>query len=118
MFHRNRVWCVGPVSDAAELAKKVCQRGPTWTSCTGFKLGKYLFLNDQLSEDGAGEWGVVLADSLRQIESVTFGWCTLEQALKLINDCLAGEWDKQQYSAIQAEQVQSQEVHKGCALCA
>jgi hypothetical protein len=43
MFHQNRVWCVTPVSSAEELARKLTT--VTWTCCTAFELGGYLWLN-------------------------------------------------------------------------
>ena len=65
----------------------------TWTLCTGFALEhggeRYLFLNDSFSEDGAQEYAVLRCG--RQVESVTFGWCTYERAIEIIRDILAGQ---------------------------
>lgn len=43
MFHRSRVWCVTPVASAEDLAEKLTT--VTWTCCTAFELGDYLWLN-------------------------------------------------------------------------
>jgi len=54
MFHQNRVWCVTPVSSAEELARKLTT--VTWTCCTAFELGGYVWLNDATSPDRGQEW--------------------------------------------------------------
>ena len=96
MMHRRR-WCVSQVATAEELAEKLTQR--TWTLCTGFFVAthpRYLFLNDATHEDGAAEFGVVtggMDGPHVQIESITFSWCTIEQALDHIRKTLAGEYD-------------------------
>src|SRR5437016_3950890 len=101
MMHRRR-WCVGPIATAEELAEKLTQR--TWTLCTGFYVQahpQYLFLNDATCEDGAGEYGVVaggLSGPHVQIESITFSWCTIEQALDYIRKTLAGEFDASSFA--------------------
>ena len=96
MFHKNRLWSIGPVQTPEELAQKLSD-GRTWTLCTGFFVeghDNYLFLNDSLSEDGAGEWAVVKAKvgdtEGTQIESITFGWCGIPKALEYIRCILAG----------------------------
>ena len=87
MMHSRR-WCVGAVRDAEELAHKLTES--TWTLCTGFQLGEYVFLNDSTSEDGAQEYAVVKrlsATQWVQLESIIFGWCTLERALNHVLRC-------------------------------
>lgn len=94
VFHEKQLFFIAPVATANELAEKVTQM--TWTLCTAFSLGDYPFLNDSTSEDGAQEYSVVKrqGDTFCQIESVTFGWMTLEGALKFIEETLAGTSDK------------------------
>jgi hypothetical protein len=115
MFHKNRTWCVGPVATPEELAEKLRR---TWTSCTGFELGGYLFLNDQLSEDGAGEWGVVKKDTMVQVESITFGWCSYEQGLEYIRCTLLHDYDNQHLAHVPDTRIQSREQHRRCRFCA
>ena len=74
------------ISTAEVLAEKLTQH--TWTLCTAFQLGALLFLNDSTSEDGAGEWAI-LKDG-QQIETITFGWCSTEQALDYISQLQSG----------------------------
>jgi len=87
MFDK-RVHSIGTVSTPEELAEKLTEH--TWTLCTGFRLGKLLFLNDATHEDGAGEYAVVLEGSAQsiQIESITFSWCNYARALELIRECM------------------------------
>ncbi len=89
MFHRNRCWSVTPVETAEALATKLT--GYTWTCCSGFSYGGLLYLNDSTCEDGAQEYAVVRKEEQGyiQIESITFGWCKKDEALKFINDLTA-----------------------------
>src|SRR5438874_12498152 len=98
MMHTNRRWCVSVVESADALSHLLTER--TWTLCSGFCIRgheEFLFLNDSTSEDGAGEFAVVKggvgAASHLQVESVTFSWCRPEEALKHIEDALAGRFD-------------------------
>jgi hypothetical protein len=88
VLHTNRIHCTPTrVETPAELALKLVDHN--WTLCTAFRLGDdLLFLNDSTSEDGASEWAVVRGG--RQIESITFGWCSYSQALDYITRLLAG----------------------------
>src|SRR6266446_8208706 len=93
MMNKNRRWCVAQAVSPEQLAQDLTER--TWTLCTGFQFGSYLFLNDSTSEDGAQEYAVVLIndEDFVQIESITFGWCSLEQALHYVLDALLGKMD-------------------------
>ena len=89
MMHSNRIWQVTPVDSAEELANRLTNQ--SWTLCTGFKLRGFLFLNDATCEDGAQEYAVVEKRhndnrDYRQVESITFSWCTEVDALGYIND--------------------------------
>ena len=118
MMHKNRTWCVGQVASAQELADKLA--GVSWTLCTGFCVAgheEYLFLNDATHEDGAAEFGIVkrMSDGFFQVESVTFSWLSSGQALKCIDQALAGEFDAQGYSV--KVFLESPEDHS-CSACA
>jgi hypothetical protein len=86
MFGNRRRYQVSDVATPEELAEKLTQH--SWTLCTGFRLAGVLFLNDSSSEDGAGEWGIIRDG--KQVESITFSWCTEEKALGYIRAMLAG----------------------------
>jgi hypothetical protein len=87
MLHKNRTWTLTELTRAEELAEKLTAH--TWTGCTGFRLGKLLFLSDASSGNGAQEYAVVVEypnGKYLQIESITFSWCSYDRALKLIKD--------------------------------
>lgn len=125
MMHRHRRWCVGSVATMEELAQMLTAR--TWTLCSGFTVvghPDYLFLNDATHEDGAGEYGVIkggLSDALhRQIESITFSWCSAEQAFLHIRQTLIGEYDQSSFShAVDLQgKLDTPQNHERCHLCA
>lgn len=118
MFHSKRTWCVGPVESAEQLAEKLTQH--TWTLCTAFELAGYLFLNDSTSEDGAQEYAVVqrMPDGTsRQVESITFGWCSEAQALDYVRRSIAGEFDGADYARTVSPRLETHEQHGTCPLC-
>jgi hypothetical protein len=111
---------VSPAATAQELAAKLTQR--TWTLCSGFTVQgheRYLFLNDATHEDGAGEWGVLKTDGSThvQIESITFSWCRLDEALALIEDALAGRMDASSFARTVTVRLDTSARHR-CHLCA
>ena len=122
-MHKRRRWCVSAVATAEELAEKLTQH--TWTLCTGFfvqRHSRYLFLNDATHEDGAGKFGAVVGgmDGPHvQIESITFSWCTVEQALDHIRKTLAGDYDASSFAhALDlAGRLEPPDRHR-CHLCA
>ncbi len=125
MMHAQRRWMVGPVASAEELAEMLTQR--TWTLCSGFYVSgheDYLFLNDATCEDAAAEFGVVHGgiDSLAhvQIESITFSWCSVAEALRFIRESIAGEYDVSDFarSVDLCGKLDSPERHGRCRLCA
>jgi hypothetical protein len=122
MFHENRVWSVGPVASPEQLAEKLTDQ--TWTLCTGFYVAGHdniLFLNDSTHEDGAGEFAVVKAKigdtEGVQIESITFSWCSRDQALSFIWQALSGEMDKDHDFAHLVELRTVPSVGHRCRFC-
>lgn len=94
MFHSERTW--GPprkVATAEELAELLTER--TWCLCSAFEHAGYLYLNDAISEDGAQEYAVLrrTPPGFRQIESITFSWCSTPRALEIIGEIAAGKYD-------------------------
>ena len=124
MMHQRRRWCVSSVATAEELAEKLTQR--TWTLCTGFSVqgyARYLFLNDATHEDNAAEFGVVtggMDGPHIQIESITFSWCTVPEALDHIRKSLAGTYDASSFAhgLDLAGRLDSSERHGRCPYCA
>lgn len=93
-----------------------------WTLCTGFELGGYLYLNDAFSEDGAQEYAVVKRPSeadpvFRQVESITFSWCRLDEALHYIQDTISGKDDGPEKPEV-TPLIEPYRSHSYCALCA
>ncbi len=80
MLHNKRRWSLYPVETAQELAELLTTQ--CWTLCTGFEYAGIWYLNDSTSEDGIAEYAVIYEG--HQIESVTFGWCGPEAALRHI----------------------------------
>ncbi len=123
MMHNRRRWRVGPVATAEELAEKLSQR--TWTLCTGFYVQshpQYLFLSDATHEDGAGEFVVIgggLSGPHKQIESITFSWCSIDTALDYVRKTLAGEFDSSGFARNidLAGRLDTPEQHGRCGLC-
>jgi len=120
MMHERRSFCVGPAKSAEDLAKKLT--GQTWTLCTGFRLGGYLFLNDATHEDGAQEYAVFREprgplEMYRQVESITMSWCSYDKALGYIRRVLLGEFDGGSWDT-PAPHVESKAVHGVCGHCA
>lgn len=118
MFHKNRTWSIAKVESVEALAEKLVDC--SWTLCTGFELQGYLFVNDSLSEDGAQEFAVVRRpecrhDPWKQVESITFSWCTKEQARRHIERSINGDFD------IDGNNVEANfedaEKHTACMLC-
>jgi hypothetical protein len=117
MMHKKRIFSVAPVETAEELADKLTKY--SWCLCNGFKLGELLFLNDSTSEDGAQEFGVVIDTDRKQIESITFGWCTTEKALEYIKELQQSLEDKT-YDAFTLihNKIEDSAKHERCSYCA
>lgn len=123
-MHSNRKWDVADLTDVA--ARKGCSRGEvlseySWTTCCGFRLGDYLFLNDSTGADGAQEYAVAKLNedgSATQIESITFGWCDAVKANGYVDRIERGDFDAYSYATIRAQQIQTHEQHGTCGACA
>jgi hypothetical protein len=81
MIHTDRAFGITEVSDVKTLANQLFHY--TWTGCTGYQLGEYLFLNDSFSEDGKQEFAVLKIDDgeLIQIETITISCTKLTERL-------------------------------------
>src|SRR5262245_30419296 len=85
MVHKTRRFCIVAADSAEELAHTLTERD--WCRCCGFQLGDLLFLNDSFGGDSVAEYAVVRAGV--QFESITFGWCSLAEAIANIRQCQA-----------------------------
>jgi hypothetical protein len=119
MFHTNRTWVISDVEIAEDLARDLA-RGGNWTLCAGFRHGGYLYLNDSLSEDSIQEFGVVREEDMKQVESITFGWCDEARALRYISEITAGTYDDYHYETLDASRIEQPDAHRAgsCCLCA
>ncbi len=116
MIHKNRIYqIVEEVSDVAALAESLTEH--SWTLCTAFRLiaapdaVPLLFLNDAFSEDGAQEYAVIRNG--RQVESITFSWCSRAEAHNHIDYLVRGGGGD--YGPVEAR-FESADTHQ-CVLC-
>jgi hypothetical protein len=120
MLHAKRVWSVSRVESAEDLARKLTTI--TWTCCTAFELGNYLWLNDATSPDGAQEFAVVKRVGPHgrplQVESVTFSWCDEATGLEHILRTLRGEDDDNDFAHEVSPSLQTPAEHGRCCHCA
>lgn len=86
-MHPERRFSVTNIASAEKLAMMLTAF--TWTLCSGFEHEGFLFLNDSTRECGVQEYAVIRDD--RQVESITFGWCSDADALRYIHELLAGD---------------------------
>lgn len=93
MLHKWRLHCVADVPTADDLAEKLTEH--VWTLCSAFRLGPLVFANDSTSPDGAQEYACLIEEHGRWwgIESITFGWCSREEAHRHIEYCLRAAGD-------------------------
>ena len=113
-MHDKRRFAVATVASVEELVTKLTEYD--WCSCVGFRLGDWLFLNDQTGPDGAGEWAIVREKDMAQVESITFGWCSKEKTLQYIREILDGKYATV-YSKV-ANRIESPKEHGTCGACA
>ena len=123
MMHTSRRWQVAEVSSAEELAEMI-SAGRTWTLCSGFSVAgypDYLFLNDSTSEDAAAEYAVIhgglAATHHRQIETITFSWCSVEQGLEYIRHVLDGKYDESNFAHDIEVRIETSDEHGSCPRC-
>jgi len=114
MIHHARRYSLTVVSDPAALAQLLTKR--TWCGCAAFQIGEYLLLNDSFSGDTAQEYAIVRVLDRRQIESITFGWCSTSRAHELLIQVLAGEFDTENYGTV-TNRVETCDKHGVCPNC-
>ena len=122
-MHRKRRWCCSEVASAEELARMLTER--TWTLCSGFYVkghDDYLFLNDATHEDGAAEFSIVHgrigADRHVQVESITYSWCSYEEALASVRQAIAGAYDAAEFAGTVSPTLETPAEHGRCPFCA
>ncbi|QDT64079.1 hypothetical protein [Calycomorphotria hydatis] len=123
MLHAHRRWTVSELETAEELAEQLTSM--IWCCCQGFRIRGhpgYLWLNDSTSPDGAQEYAVCRFDPISgdmlQIESITFGWCDFDKALRYLRETLAGRDDHHEWVHVVEVQIDSPVEHGRCRHCA
>ena len=119
MFFENRPYKIYEETDAAVLAEKLAA-GRTWCLCNGFKYKDVWFLNDSTSEDGAQEYAALIQGvdgTFFQVESITFSWCSVEQATEHIDDCVAYVSDPSAAPIFKQKSVHFSHVAGSCRYC-
>lgn len=123
MLHADRIWSVSELGSAEELARNLTES--TWCCCQAFQIAghpRYVWLNDSTSEDGAQEFAVcrlgLAKGDIRQIESITFGWCDYEKSLQFIRETLDGKDDNNDFGRQVKATIQSPKEHGSCPHCA
>jgi hypothetical protein len=114
MIHTDRVFGVQNISDIKTLANEMFHY--TWSGCTGFHLGDYLFLNDSFSPDGAQEFAVyrISDDKFIQIESITIvNWSFSE---KYLEEVLSKAMESRLNLGSYELRLEDAELHR-CHLC-
>lgn len=112
MLYPMRDRSVKTIETAEELAQKLTQYN--WCGCVGFRLRGYLFLNDSTGPDSAQEFAVVRESDMRQVESITFGWCRQDEALRYIQQSIAGEFDHVMSAPVDPKIIQTPDKHRCC----
>jgi hypothetical protein len=122
-MHSKRVWCVSACDSAETLAHALHEN--SWTLCTGFEFGGYLFLNDSTGEDAVQEYAVVKrppspAAPFRQVESFTVSWCSVEKLTELVQRTVRGEFDPDGFFGVVTPRIETGDEHRArsCRLCA
>jgi hypothetical protein len=87
VFHKDRVHTIKKVEDINALAYDLTQ--VIWPRCNGFEFKGYLFLNDSADSTESKKYTIFKKDSAIQIETITFGWCTINQARKYIENIIS-----------------------------
>lgn len=114
MMHGHRRFCVVDILSAEDLAEKLTHH--TWCGCTGFRLGNFVFLNDSTGPDGAQEYAVFDEKEGKQIESITFSWCSESKALEYIRQLSDGTLRTPMTSKMPV--IQTPQEHGTCSRCA
>ena len=115
MIHHDRVYGVEDVRDVKTLANKLFHY--TWTGCTGYQLGEYLFLNDSFDLNGIQEFAVLKIEDgeLIHIETIAISnWSFKEHHLELV--LIAAMESKKNRGAYNDLQLEDAKGHK-CDLC-
>lgn len=91
MINTRRLWGFTQAESIEELCRILTSR--TMTCCTAFRFGRFLFLNDATSEDGAQEYAVLRPEGSAwlQVESITFSWISQADAVQRLKEVMGGD---------------------------
>jgi hypothetical protein len=96
-----------------------------WTGCTAWQLDGVIYANDSTGPDGAQEYAAILIEQDgrgpdgaglimgRQVETITFSWCTVDRAAEIIRQVAAGVYGMDQPITLQVDGPGHE-----CPLCA
>lgn len=117
MLHSRRRFQVQDVT-SIELAHKIGTM--SWTLCSGFRHGGYLWLNDAFSEDSIQEYAIIRESDLVQVESLTASWMKPFDLMVYAQDMANREciWSDNPKPAIQRDRIENVGSHGRCPLCA
>lgn len=114
----DRAWCVQLIDSAEVLALKLATQ--TWTLCSAFQIGNYVWLNDSVN-DSLQVYAVVkrqLDGSIVQIESTTVSWCDPLHVQQFIEQVLEGQFDRHARRLDIPPGIESRQQHGRCQHCA
>ena len=89
MAHKDTKQSIKQVEDIDSLAYSLTQA--TLEDCKGFEYKGYIFLSCSPDSKGAQKYAIYRKGYSFQIESITFGWCTINQARKYIENVINGK---------------------------
>ena len=113
-MHRSRVWGEPVEVTLDELADKLTRF--SWTGCTAWRCGEYVFVNDATGGDGGQEYAVLVREGgplfgrWFQVESWTASWMTA--------DDVRSYYAKLPASSFRQAVEPRFEKHSSCAHCA
>jgi len=93
MVHKDRKQSIKQVEDIDSLAH--CLTQATLEGCKGFEYKGYIFLNCSADSIEAQKYAIFKKGYLIQVDSITFGWCTINQARKYIENIISENYDIQ-----------------------
>lgn len=94
MFYKDGKYTVKQVEDIDSLAYYLTQI--QCTDYNGFEYKGYLFINCSTNSNKAQKYAIFKKDSTLYLDTIAFGWCTLNQARKYIENVINSEYENKQ----------------------
>ncbi|MFO0941569.1 MAG: hypothetical protein U0930_12475 [Pirellulales bacterium] len=119
MLHSLRMWGVQAIEWPESLACKLTN--VIWPHCRAYELKGYIFANDTSLSGGTQEYAVLKparsGNSLTQIESITFSYCTEQSALERIEAVCSGVFDGNVLGNVERIRFEAMFEHCFCIHC-